>query len=175
MRIRNFFILGFVSTLALGCARELPATQATASPLAESPTTVTRSTPEAHSANQSAKQNKALMGSFVSGEHPTTGTVRVVTKNGKTFVELDQGFKTFDMGPDLVVALHRSNNVIASTKPPAYSLKEGDYVVIAPLQKFNGAQSYEVPETINLVNYKSVVIWCRKFNATFGAASLGKN
>mgnify|MGYP002777068191 CR=1 FL=1 len=112
-------------------------------------------------------------GNFKSGEHPTQGKARIVTQNGKTFLELDQAFKTSSMGPDLVVALHRSKNVLGSTKPPAYPLKAGDYVVLAPLQKFSGAQRYAIPANVNLANFQSAVIWCRKFNATFGAATLG--
>lgn len=112
-------------------------------------------------------------GTFKSGEHPTQGKVRIVTQNGKTFLELDQGFKTSSAGPDLVVALHRSSNVLGSTTPPAYPLKKGEYVVLGPLQKFDGAQRYAIPANLNLANFQSAVIWCRQFNATFGAATLG--
>jgi hypothetical protein len=108
----------------------------------------------------------------VSGEHSTQGTVRLVSENGKIFLELDQAFKTSTMGPDLVVILHRSSDVLGSTQPPAYALKEGDYTLLAPLQKFSGAQRYAIPATVNLSDYQSVAIWCRKFNATFGAAKL---
>lgn len=111
-------------------------------------------------------------GKFVSGEHATQGTARIVTQNGKSTLELDSSFKTSEMGPDLVVILHRSDNVLGSTKPPAYALKAGDYVVLAPLKKFSGAQTYSIPNSVNLANYKSAVIWCRKFNATFGVAKL---
>lgn len=114
-------------------------------------------------------------GSFVSGEHTTQGTARITTKNGKSFLELDQSFKTSNLGPDLVVILHRSDNVIGSTKPPSYSLKKGDYVILGRLQKFSGTQTYAIPDNINLAEYKSAVIWCRKFNATFGAAKLSNN
>jgi hypothetical protein len=72
----------------------------------------------------------------------------------------------------LVVVLHRSPNVIGSTKPPTYPLKTGDYVFLARLQKFSGTQRYAIPATVKLADYKSAVIWCRKFNATFGAAKL---
>ncbi|AUT03149.1 electron transfer protein with DM13 domain protein [Nostoc sp. CENA543] len=111
-------------------------------------------------------------GSFVSGEHTTQGTVNIVTQNGKSFIELEQSFKTSSSGPDLVVVLHRSPNVIASTRPPAYPLKRGDYIVIAPLQKFRGSQRYLIPQNVNLADYQSVAIWCRKFNATFGSATV---
>ncbi|MGK7956423.1 MAG: DM13 domain-containing protein [Crocosphaera sp.] len=110
------------------------------------------------------------VGSFVSGEHPTEGTVRLVSEEGQTLIELDSDFKTSEMGPDLVVILHRSSDVIGSTNPPAYPLKEGDYVVVAPLSQFSGTQQYIVPEDIKTAEYQSVAIWCRKFNATFGAA-----
>jgi hypothetical protein len=111
-------------------------------------------------------------GTFVSGEHQTQGKVRIVTKGNKSFIQLDRSFKTSNMGPDLVVILHRSSDVLSTSKAPSYSLKAGDYIVISRLQKFSGSQSYLIPSRVDLAKYKSVVIWCRKFNATFGAASL---
>jgi len=123
---------------------------------------------------QNPKQSTVVKsGRFKSGEHSTQGIVRIVMQSGKTFLELDQGFKTSSAGSDLVVALHRSGNVLGSTTPPAYPLKKGEYVVLAPLQKFNGAQRYAIPANLNLANFQSAVIWCRQFNATFGAATLG--
>lgn len=119
-----------------------------------------------------SKQTATNVGNFVSGEHTTQGTASITTKNGNSFLTLDQSFKTSDSGPDLVVILHRSDDVIGSTKPPAYPIKKGDYVVLGRLQKFSGAQSYAIPNNIDLTNYKSAAIWCRKFNATFGAAKL---
>ncbi|NMG08185.1 DM13 domain-containing protein [Brasilonema sp. UFV-L1] len=119
---------------------------------------------------QSQVSTATKSGTFVSGEHKTQGTVSITTKNGKSFLELDKSFKTSNSGPDLVVILHRSDNVIGSTKPPAYPLKKGDYIILGRLQKFSGSQTYSIPNNINLAEYKSVAIWCRKFNATFGAA-----
>ncbi len=124
---------------------------------------------------QSEQSTAAKSGSFVSGEHKTQGTVSITTKNGKLFLELEKSFKTSNSGPDLVVILHRSDNVIGSTKAPSYPLKKGDYVILGRLQKFSGAQSYSIPNNINLADYKSAVIWCRKFNATFGAAKLSNS
>ncbi len=122
---------------------------------------------------QSSQQPTVIKsGNFQSGEHPTQGQVRIVTQNGQSFLELDQQFKTSTSGPDLVVVLHRSNNVLGSTTPPSYPLQKGDYMVLAPLQKFSGTQRYAIPTNVNLANFQSVVIWCRQFNATFGAATL---
>lgn len=122
--------------------------------------------------NSPEQQPDQRVGSFVSGEHETKGSVSLVSEEGQNFIELDSDFQTSELGPDLVVILHREADVIGSTNPPAYPLKEGDYVVIAPLSQYSGAQRYQIPDNINLADYKSVGIWCRKFNATFGAAVL---
>lgn len=120
-----------------------------------------------------ASQNSVLRsGSFVSGEHPTTGTIRIVKQNNQRQLELDAAFNTSTSGPDLFVILHRSPDVIGSTQPPAFSIKEGDYVLLAPLKNYSGAQTYPIPDNLDLEQFKSVAIWCRQFNATFGSARL---
>lgn len=165
----GYFLLLSLSLLTFGCAAGVSNNQSAESP-AVSPTSM-ETQPETQPV-QNKQQTVIKSGTFVAGEHPTEGTARIVTRNGKPVIELDQAFKTFDMGPDLVVILHRSDDVLGSTKPPSYPLQEGDYVLLAPLQKFTGAQSYPIPENVNLVDYQSAVIWCRKFNATFGTARL---
>ena len=111
-------------------------------------------------------------GQFVAGEHPTRGTARLVERGSQRSLELDQAFATSPSGPDLVVVLHRSADVIGSTTPPAFPIKQDDIIIIAPLQKYSGAQNYPIPGELDLGDFKSVVIWCRRFNATFGAAKL---
>jgi Electron transfer DM13 len=112
-------------------------------------------------------------GQFVRAEQATRGGASIVTKNGRSFLQLDSAFKTSSQGPDLVVVLHRSGNVLGMTRAPNYALKGGDYVVLSRLKKYSGAQTYAIPANINLTNYRAAVIWCRKFNATFGVAQLG--
>ncbi len=93
-------------------------------------------------------------------------------QNNQRYLELDQTFATSTAGPDLVVILHRLADVIGSTTPPAFAINEGDYVLLAPLTNFTGAQRYAIPDDLNLADFKSAAIWCRQFNATFGAATL---
>lgn len=133
---------------------------------------VNESPSPANNISESTSDSVISSGTFVDGEHATSGKVTIVTRNGKRFLELGKDFQTSDMGPDLVVILHRKGDVIASTVPPAYPIKKGDYVILAPLKSFKGAQTYEIPENINLDDFLSAAIWCRKFNATFGAATL---
>lgn len=114
--------------------------------------------------NVMAKANLP-QGTFQAGEHPTKGVAKIVSENGKSYLELENNFKTDD-GPDLYVILHRSD------APPVSGIKEEDYVSLARLQRTNGAQRYEIPENLNLADFHSVAIWCRQFNATFGFAPL---
>ncbi|MBD2515919.1 DM13 domain-containing protein [Nostoc sp. FACHB-973] len=176
MKLRYLLILGLSSLVMVGCVREVSKNQTNESPIAVNasvPVSSTQAKPLAKSA-QSPNSTAMKSGTFVSGEQKTQGKVSITTKDGKSFLELDESFKTSESGPDLVVILHRSDNVINSTKPPSYPLKNGDYFILAPLQKYSGAQTYAIPQNINLADYKSAAIWCRKFNATFGAASLSQ-
>lgn len=168
MKLKNILLIGLVYFLTIGCQKGVSVTQPPdTSPVASAPSAVaqTQDTPTPPS-------NIVKSGTFVAAEKPTEGAVKIVTKNGKSYLELDRAFKTSDQAPDLVIILHRSDDILGSTKPPAYSLKEGDYAIVAPLAKFTGAQSYPIPDNIKLDDYKSAAIWCRKFNATFGVAKL---
>lgn len=166
MRMKHWLALGIAAVLIVGCTDNK--VEQASDVVASSPAPAAPASPELAQATQTVEKS----GTFVSGEHSTQGTVRLVTQNGQSFIELGQDFETSEMGPDLVVILHRSDNIIGSTEPPAYSINEGDYVVLAPLEQFKGAQSYPIPSNVNLADYRSAGIWCRKFNATFGAAVL---
>ena len=105
-------------------------------------------------------------GQFVTVDqsHATTGTARIVEKDGQRFLEFDAAFDTA-RGPAVQVVLHKGNSV-------PVSLTEGDYVYIGDLQSFEGAQRYAIPADINIEDYESVAIWCQEFNVTFGYADL---
>jgi hypothetical protein len=167
--------LGLAALAVIGCASQVAVEPSPAEPtaaanpesvspspkesLAESPTTV------------AASPSVLKSGTFVSGEHLTQGTARIVMENGQRFLEFGSDFRT-DSGPDLTVILHRSADVIGSTTPPAYAIREGDYVVLAELQQTEGTQRYAIPDSVNLDEFNSTAVWCRQFNATFGAAGL---
>jgi Electron transfer DM13 len=108
----------------------------------------------------------AATGTFVAAEKPTTGTAQIVVENGKRYLVFDAGFNTSDQGPDLHVVLDP-----ASQPPKSYD-DTTRYLNLGKLQKFNGEQRYPIPTTVNLSQFKSVGIWCRMANATFGYAPL---
>ena len=164
MKMHFLVILGTMA-LTFGCTGQAKVSQIPVN----SPTT---NIPNLTSKQDNTATKTIKSGTFIAGEHDTTGGVRIFTIDGKTYLELDKGFTTSYLGPDLYVILHRSDDVLATTSPPAYPIKKGDYATIARLQKYRGSQRYLIPKNINLENYQSAVIWCRQFNATFGTAKL---
>lgn len=183
MKSRRFVLAAgssFMAVLATGCASKSVSQKSAPAPTSESldqnssPGGEAASSP-ANPPSPTPEASEELIlssGSFVAGEHPTQGTVRITNQSGKRVLELDQAFKTSTFGPDLFVVLHRSPDVIGSTVPPAFPINEGDYVLLAPLKSYSGAQSYDIPDNVKLDEFKSAAIWCRLFNATFGAATL---
>lgn len=133
MKFTSLLILSSLLIFSVGCSPEAaqqPASDTT------SPSAETEAEPEIAAEPEAAESAEATTksGTFVPGEAPTEGTVQVVTENGESYLELDESFKTSDQGPDLFVILHRSDDVLATTEPPAYPLEEGDYVILGPLR-----------------------------------------
>jgi hypothetical protein len=149
MKFRYLVILGMIGLISWGC-REQTVSNLTDT---QTPSVTNTTTPVADT------------GTFKNGEHPTQGKVSITTEQGKRYLEFDGNFKT-DNGPDLFVILHRSD------APALSGIKEKDYMNIARLQKISGNQRYALPDNVKLEEFKSVAIWCRQFNVTFGYATL---
>ncbi len=109
---------------------------------------------------------------FRKAEAPVSGSFQIKKEGGKQMLVLSSDFKTNDMAPDLKVIFSPSATPLASTKPPGYPLKAGSYTILASLKSASGAQSYVIPASINLTKQGSVLIWCKKFNATMAWAPL---
>lgn len=108
----------------------------------------------------------ASAGMFEAGEAPTSGAVRIVTEDGHRYLEIDSAFATTDQAPDLHVLLDTAE------MPPASYSSFGSYINLGSLQSVTGSQRYPIPDSIDLSQYHSVVIWCRMANATIGYATL---
>jgi Electron transfer DM13 len=108
----------------------------------------------------------AATGTFMAAEKPTVGTAQVVVEKGMRYLVFDSAFQTSDQGPDLQVVLDSTN------QPPAQYQDPTQYINLGKLQKFSGAQRYLIPASVDLNQVKSVGIWCRMANATFGYATL---
>ena len=120
---------------------------------------------QAEPLSQLFTQNLIASGTFMTVQQnkATEGTARIVMENGKRYLEFDGGFTTAQ-GPDVQIILHRNSSI-------PVNVNEADYVTLAQLKSFDGAQRYELPANINPSDFQSVGIWCRKFNVTFGYAA----
>jgi hypothetical protein len=106
-----------------------------------------------------------VKGTFISRDHTTSGAVRILDLgDGRRIVRLE-GLKT-DNGPDLYLYL---------TPHPAKGEEQAfddGHLSLGRLKGNLGDQNYDVPAGADLTKYRSVVIWCDRFNAAFGAADL---
>lgn len=110
-------------------------------------------------------------GSIKTGEFITitpgdevSGTTQIIKdNNGSQFILLNDDFET-KSAPALYVVLHKQ------VVPTSYTARNS--VMVAKLAKVNGLQLYKLPANVNLEDYKAVIIWCKKFDVTFGSAEL---
>lgn len=96
-------------------------------------------------------------GTFIDGDHPTSGTALTITDGTQTFLRFE-GFET-DNGPDLNVYLRSSED-------------PDDHLDLGDLKGNIGDQNYELPAGIDLERYDLVDIWCVRFGVSFGSATL---
>jgi len=96
-------------------------------------------------------------GNFINNAHRTTGTVKVTEAINKRLLVF-QNFRT-DNGPDLRVRLSRNTGV-------------ADYREVGPLRAVSGNFFYEIADSVDLSQYKYVLIWCEDFSVLFGHAIL---
>ncbi|GAB7045307.1 DM13 domain-containing protein [Catenuloplanes indicus] len=108
-------------------------------------------------------------GTFISHEHATEGTARVVRHpDGSHTLEL-VGLDTSD-GPDLRVWL--SDQPVRPGTEGWYVFDDGDRVELGALKGNRGDQTYAIPAGTDLDALDSVAIWCIRFSVSFGAAAL---
>lgn len=108
-------------------------------------------------------------GTFITHEHETAGTARIVrTPDGALRLEL-VGLSTSN-GPDLRVWLTDQE-----VKPGTAGWRvfdDGRYVELGRLKGDRGDQVYPIAGGVDPAAYRSVTIWCKRFSVSFGAATL---
>ena len=100
--------------------------------------------------------------------HKTSGTVSILTTADGGHVLRLENFQTSN-GPDVRVYLVKGTNADNND-----FIKAGgdNFVDLGALKGNKGDQNYTIPSNVNLDEYKSVSIWCRRFAVNFGAAPL---
>lgn len=102
------------------------------------------------------QEGQTRLANFESVAHTTRGTAAIKSnEQGKLELTFSSEFKT-DAGPRLEVFLSKG------PKPTASDINLG------PLKSIQGAQTYSVPDSISIVDYDWVVVYCTDFSVTFG-------
>jgi hypothetical protein len=105
-------------------------------------------------------------GSFHSNAHETKGMATIYRRpDGSRILRLSS-FETSN-GPDVRVYLVAAPDVNDNA-----TVKSAGFVELGKLKGNKGDQNYDVPASLNLGKYKSVTIWCARFNVNFGTAPL---
>ncbi|MFF8507683.1 DM13 domain-containing protein [Streptomyces sp. NPDC015492] len=110
-------------------------------------------------------------GSFISHEHATKGTAKVVRlADGSHLLRLE-GLDTSN-GPDLRVWL--TDAPVKEGTAGWRVFDDGKHVSLGKLKGNKGDQNYAIPAGLSLGDYSSVAIWCDRFDVSFGAAELSE-
>ncbi|MBW6440234.1 DM13 domain-containing protein [Actinoplanes hulinensis] len=108
-------------------------------------------------------------GDFITHEHDTSGTARMVRNpDGSHQLEI-AGLDTSD-GPDLRVWL--SDQQVRTGLAGWRVFDDGEYAELGRLKGNHGDQVYRLADGIDPAAFRSVTIWCKRFSVSFGAAEL---
>lgn len=103
---------------------------------------------------------------FHSVSHETSGLATIhQLGDGKRFVR----FTTFETsnGPDVRIYLVAANDVTDSE-----TVTRARFVDLGAMKGNRGDQNYDIPSNIDLGQYQSVTVWCRRFGVNFATAPL---
>jgi Electron transfer DM13 len=100
--------------------------------------------------------------------HPTSGRASIYqVGDGKRDLRLTD-FTTSN-GPDVHVLLAQSTDQNLTKE---FVKGDLDSVELGLLKANQGDQNYDLPDSVDLERYDSVVIYCKRFHAVFGVAKL---
>lgn len=116
---------------------------------------------------QTAEPIPLRSGTFHDGAHETKGTATLLRLADGTRVLRLTGFATSN-GPDVRVYLGKAPDATDNE-----TVTNAGFFHVGALKGNLGDQNYDLPADLNLDEYHSVTIWCRRFGVNFGTAPLG--
>ncbi len=127
--------------------------------------------PAAGGADNAAEARPKVLatGEFISHEHETAGSARIVALADGSRVLRLEGLDTSN-GPDLHVWL--TDAPVREGRAGWGVFDDGQYVDLGKLKGNQGSQNYAIPANVDLDELTSISIWCARFNVSFGAAQL---
>jgi hypothetical protein len=150
-------------------ADAIPSTVATTSPSAAATAAPTVQPAEDITPAPPAGPVDLLAGTFISHEHTTTGSVRVIEHPDGTRQLAIEGLETTN-GPDVHVWL--SAGPVIEGFDGWFTAAGYEYVDLGPIKGNLGDQLYDIPAGVDLSVFRTVDLWCVQFSVSFGAAAL---
>lgn len=151
---------------------EIPVTATTSPPpAAQSPVPEPTASTSTSAAQPAAPTQPIdlLAGSFVSHEHDTTGSARVIQHaDGSRQLAIEDLSTT--NGPDVHVWL--SAGPVIEGRDGWFTAADHDRVDLGAIKGNLGDQLYDIPPDVDLEVFRSVDLWCVRFSVSFGAAAL---
>lgn len=134
------------------------------------PSPTGEASPEASSPAPPAGPIDLLAGTFISHEHETTGSARIIENpDGTRYLAIEDLATT--NGPDVHVWL--SAGPVIEGFDGWFTAGRHDFVDLGPIKGNLGDQLYEIPPDVDLDVFRTVDLWCVQFSVSFGAAALG--
>lgn len=110
---------------------------------------------------------KALaLGSFHGVMHPTQGAATVYSLGDGNRILRFTSFSTSN-GPNVHVYM-----LAASDAKDNASARHASFIDLGPIKGNIGDQNYTLGPDVDLSKYRTVLLWCKRFNVNFGAAPL---
>lgn len=99
-------------------------------------------------------------GNFLGADsfHKASGKAKLLKIGEKYYVRFENDFSVTN-GPDLFVHFGKDGRYVSEAR-------------LGELKGNAGSQNYEVPSTINPLDYNEIWIWCRAFSVPFGSAKI---
>lgn len=119
-----------------------------------------------HESMVKADSETLYSGEWTKKSFKVSGTWSIVKKDGKTYVKLSSDFRTRN-APDLKIFL----SPLAASATNGGNATEGS-VLVAPLTSNSGEQVYEIPDGVDIANFKSMLIHCEQYSKLWSAADL---
>ena len=104
-------------------------------------------------------------GAFRGLDHDASGSASLVRVDGTLYVRFEKDFRVLN-GPDLLVYLSKHD---AASDASRFAT---GFVSLGELKGNRGSQNYAIPAKVDPGDYRSVVVWCRRFNVGFAVAPL---
>ena len=137
-------------------------------PVIESPLATSEPT-ESSVPEPPAGPEQLSAGEFLSHEHETSGTVRIIENPDGTRTLALENLSTSN-GPDVHVWL--SAAPVVAGYDGWFLANEPAHVDLGLIKGNLGNQVYDIPADVDLGQFPSVYLWCEQFSVSFGAAAL---